>query len=35
MRNYAAGSPLKVENPNATVRALACFDKGEQLFEHP
>lgn len=33
MRNYVADAPLTVNNPKATVRALACFDKEEQLFE--
>jgi len=33
MRNYAADSPLTIENPNASVRAVACWDKDERLFE--
>jgi hypothetical protein len=33
MRNYVADNPITVANPNASIRALACFDKEEQLFE--
>ena len=33
MRNYAADNPITIENPQATVRAIACFDKHENLFE--
>jgi hypothetical protein len=33
MRNYVADNPITVTNPKASVRALACFDKEEQLFE--
>ena len=33
MRNYAADEPIAVTNPKATVRAVACFDKAERLFE--
>lgn len=37
MRNYSAEHPFTIENPNAIVRAVACIDKHEQLFEfrHP
>ena len=33
MRNYAGNSPITLENPVATVSAVACFDKDEHLFE--
>lgn len=33
MRNYAAAEPITMNNPAASVRALACFDKFEKLFE--
>lgn len=33
MRNYTAESPLTLENSKAVVRAVACFDKDERLFE--
>jgi len=33
MRNYAAEQPITVQNKNARVRAVACFDKDEKLFE--
>ncbi len=33
MRNYTADSPITLNNKSATIRALACFDKNEQLFE--
>ncbi len=33
MRNYASDSPITVKNPLAQIRALACFDKAESLFE--
>ena len=33
MRNYTADAPVTVTNPKATVRAVACFDKAERLFE--
>jgi hypothetical protein len=33
MRNYAADEPITITNPSASVRALACFDKSEKLFE--
>jgi hypothetical protein len=33
MRNYAAEKPITRTNPNATIRAIACFDKNELLFE--
>ncbi|HXH62509.1 MAG TPA: hypothetical protein VNI20_14280 [Fimbriimonadaceae bacterium] len=34
MRNYVASSPLTIDDPNATVRVVACFDKNEKLFEY-
>ena len=34
MRNYAADHPFTIQNPNAVIRALACFDKNEDLFEY-
>lgn len=33
MRNYESSSPLTLENEKAQVRAVACFDRGENLFE--
>jgi hypothetical protein len=33
MRNYLAPEPITMNNPSASVRALACFDKFENLFE--
>lgn len=33
MRNYVSDSPLHIDNPKATVRFVACFDKEEQLYE--
>ncbi len=33
MRNYAAEEPLTIENPKAWIRALACVDKNERLYE--
>ena len=33
MRNYVAAEPITMNNPAASVRALACFDKFEKLFE--
>src|SRR5438093_1788836 len=33
MRNYAALEPITVTNPNALVRAVACVDKHDRLFE--
>jgi hypothetical protein len=33
MRNYAAEEPITVENPKALVRAVACVDKHERLWE--
>lgn len=35
MRNYSTSTPLTISNRNAVVRALACFDKDENLFEWP
>lgn len=32
MRNYAAEKPITVENPRATIQAVACVDKEEKLF---
>jgi hypothetical protein len=32
MRNYAAADPITIENPKATVHAVACFDKDEQPY---
>lgn len=33
MRNYAAEAPITVKNPLARIRAVACYDKAENLFE--
>jgi hypothetical protein len=33
MRNYVAEGPFTIENPRALVRAVACIDKDERLFE--
>jgi hypothetical protein len=33
MRNYVADAPITIKNPKAMVRAVACFDKAERLFE--
>jgi hypothetical protein len=33
MRNYVADAPIHVLNPKAMVRAVACVDKAERLFE--
>ncbi len=33
MRNYAAEAPITLLNPNATVRAVACVNQEERLFE--
>ena len=33
MRNYVADSPITRQNPRATVRAVACFDRDERLYE--
>jgi hypothetical protein len=33
MRNYVSESPLTLQNPRALVRALACIDGEEDLFE--
>lgn len=35
MRNYRADEPLTIENPAAVVRAVACIDKDENLYEYP
>lgn len=32
MRNYVADAPLTVLNPSASIQAVACVDKDEQLF---
>jgi hypothetical protein len=32
MRNYAAASPITVENPKALVQAVACVDKDERAY---
>ena len=32
MRNYRAGNPLTIRNPQARVQAVACVDKEEQFF---
>jgi hypothetical protein len=29
MRNYAAGNPITILNPNAVIQAVACVDKSE------
>ena len=33
MMNYIANDPITNLNPNATIRALACIDKEENLYE--
>jgi len=33
MRNYVADSPITRQNRRATVRAVACFDREERLYE--
>lgn len=33
MRNYAAEAPITVENPHASVQAVACVDKHEQPYQ--
>lgn len=33
MRNYVADAPVTITNPRAMVRAVACIDNEEQLFE--
>jgi hypothetical protein len=37
MRNYAAASPLTLDNPQAVIQAMGCIDKDEQPFQlsHP
>ncbi len=32
MRNYTADKPLTIENPEALIQAVACFDKNEALY---
>jgi hypothetical protein len=32
MRNYVAGAPITILNPNAIVQAIGCVDKDEKLF---
>ncbi len=32
MRNYAADSPITVQNPQAVIQAVACIDKHERPF---
>jgi hypothetical protein len=32
MRNYVADQPITRENPRATLQAVACIDKHEQIF---
>jgi len=32
MRNYAADSPLTIQNPQAVIQAFGCLDKEEQPF---
>lgn len=32
MRNYRNDEPITVNNPNAVIQAVACFDKDEQLY---
>lgn len=34
MRNYASDSPFLIQNREAVIRAVACFDKHERLFEY-
>ncbi len=33
MRNYQSDHPFTIQNPNAVIRAVACIDKDENLFE--
>ncbi len=33
MRNHAAADPVTLENPRATVRAVACVDRDEKIFD--
>jgi hypothetical protein len=33
MRNYAAPEPVTCLNPRAMIRAVACVDKDERLYE--
>jgi hypothetical protein len=33
MRNYVSANPITIENPRARVRAVACVDKDERIFE--
>ena len=33
MRNYRAASPLTIENPNAVIQAVGCWDKNEEPFD--
>ncbi len=32
MRNYVADAPLTIENPQAVIQAVGCFDKNEALY---
>ena len=32
MRNYMADSPISIENENAIIHAVGCFDKDENLY---
>jgi hypothetical protein len=33
MRNYFADEPFTIENKNAIIKAVACIDKNEEVFE--
>jgi hypothetical protein len=35
MRNYVAGQPFTLQNPNALVEAVACYDKEEKPYPGP
>ncbi|NQU52908.1 MAG: hypothetical protein HQ522_10265 [Bacteroidetes bacterium] len=32
MRNYASENPLTIENPNAKIQAIGCFDGMDEIF---
>jgi len=32
MRNYVADTPITIENSQAVIQAVACFDKDENLY---
>jgi hypothetical protein len=35
MRNYAASQPITVQNANAVIQAVACYDKDENRWQMP